>query len=279
MRPLLKLFVAIVLLVCCAIRVPAQETAPVAVPLSNRALPFVRNPEWAQLTGNCSLEVAPTKAVIVGGVAVSALKPTEAAEQLDKQLALMRAFIEENHGQLILLERARTVKPPPGNNSNDTEPPFQVVQRLHAEFPADAPMDKILQRMIELGLDRFGENVLNNNGSRRETVVRYRVGDFEQKVREMQQRCTADAWKQWCTTPQAKGVCRSDDPPADVQLQSFSARSVETVLVPDNGANHWTFNYSRGQPVADSPELLGNVTLHLTATASLGYSFAREEKP
>jgi hypothetical protein len=36
------------------------------------------------------------------------LKPTEAAAQLERQLELIRKSIVEQHGQLLLLERART---------------------------------------------------------------------------------------------------------------------------------------------------------------------------
>ena len=237
-----------------------------------------RGPQFVQLFGTCSLGLVPAKAVIVGGVATAGLKPTEAAAELDKQLEIIRKYVEEQHGQLQLLERARTVKNPSPNGRETPEPPFQEVQRLEAVFAADAPLDKILDRLIELGLDRFGENVLNNN-PRREPVVRFRVADWDAKMHDLQNQCTADAWKKWCATVSAKDVCHSDSPPPDLQLQFFNVHSVETVLYPDGGTRRWDFNFSPHQPILEPPDLLGNITLHLNGTVNLNYYYTREEKP
>src|SRR5262249_20181408 len=175
--------------------------------------------------------------------------------------------IEADGGKLLLLERVRTVKTPPPR-ANDKEPPFIVVQRLRAEFPAAAPVDAILQRMIELGLDRFGDNVVQN-GSRREAVVRFTVGDLGAKLVEMEQRCTADAWKAWCTKPDS--VCPIESPPPDLQFQSFEVQSEEKVLRPDGGATYLRFSVNRAQRAVDAPELLDNITIHLAGTISLLY--------
>src|SRR6516165_6470827 len=57
---------------------------------------------------------------------------------------------------------------------------------------------RLMQRLIELGLDRFGDNVLNSGGSRRSAVVVFRFDDFDAKLRDLEKQCVADAWKQWC---------------------------------------------------------------------------------
>ena len=85
------------------------------------------------------------------------IKPLDAADNLDKQLDAIRKYVEENHGKLILLERVRTLKNPAPNGSSDTAQPFEIVQRLHVELPVSAPVDAVLQHLLELGLDRFGE--------------------------------------------------------------------------------------------------------------------------
>jgi len=210
---------------------------------------------------------------------VAALKPTEAAAQLDKQLDAIRQFVEEQHGQLQLLERARTVKNPPLNGPESHDPPFQEVQRLEAAFAADASLDTILDRLMELGLDRYGENVLNINNARREPVVRFRIADWDAKMTKLQELCTLDAWKKWCATEVAKGACHTEIPPADLQLQFFSVHSVETVLHPDGSVRRWDFNFTPHQHILEPPDLLGNITLHLNANANLNYSYLAEEKP
>lgn len=243
---------------------PAAGQAPAArAVIGVNPLPFV------ELNGTCALEVTPEKAAIVGGVAAGALKPTEAIAQLDKQLEAIRADVEGRGGQLRLLERARTLRAPPPRSS-DREAPFVVVQRLRAEFPADAPVDAILQRLIELGLDRFGDNILSDSGSRRDTVIRFSVGDLGAKLTELQHRCTAEAWKNWCATPEAGEACPAQ-PPAGLQLQMLAVRSEEKLLRPDGGADYWRFTVNRIQQAPEVQELLGNVTVHLRASISLFY--------
>jgi hypothetical protein len=279
MRRFFKFLVLSAACICVSRLAWAQEMPPGKVAIASPWMGAPRGPQYAQLFGTCSLELAPTKAVIVGGVAAAALKPTDAAAQLDKQLDLIRKYVEEQHGQLKLLERARTVKNPPPNAPDAHDPPFQEVQRLEAAFAADAPLDAILDRLIELGLDRFGENVLNTNNSRREPVVRFRVTDWEAKMRKFQDQCTADAWKKWCDTDAAKDVCHSDVPPPDLQLQFFNVHSVESVLYPDGGVRPWNFSFSPRQPILEPPDLLGVVSLHLNGSVNLNYSYTREEKP
>jgi hypothetical protein len=216
-------------------------------------------------------------AIIAGGVAVYGIKPLDAADNLDKQLDAIRKYVEENRGKLVLLERVRTLKNPAFNGS-DTGQPFEIVQRLHVELPLSAPVDAILQRLLELGLDRFGETVLAMN-NRREEAVFFRIGNLDSALHEMEHRCTEDAWKKWCATDAATTACKSDAPPSNFQLANFSARSDEEVLLPGTGAGYWQVTFSRGQDPRPPRDLLGNITLHLTGTIFLSFSYPREEKP
>jgi hypothetical protein len=268
-----KLFLVGMLATLAPMCASAQDTAtPARIPHGET----VRGPRFFQLNGGCESEVSPDVAVIAGGVAVAGLKPTETTAELDKQLELIRGVIEENHGRLTLQERARTIKSP-SPNGNDREPPFEVVQRLQAEFPAEAPVDSILEKMIALGLDRFGDNVLRANASRREAVIRYRNAKFDAKIAALEESCTQDAWKKSCATDAAKDLCYSKEPPGDLQLVNFHVRSEESVLQPEGNVRRWQFTYSNTQHEADSPELLGNIPLHLTGTILLNYRV--EPKP
>jgi len=236
---------------------------------------FYPRPQFFQVSGTCETEVSPDQALIVGGVSSSGLKPEDAVNQLEKQLAAMRSYLSDRHGELQLMERVRTVKnPQPGRD--DTEPPFQVVQRIQVKLPVDAPVDAILQKLIEMGLDRFGDNVLNNS-NRRETVIRFRVRDLDAKLKDMQQQCTANGWKQFCSTGASDNVCTSNTPPTDLDLQIFNVRSKEALIRPDGGAMPWQFNVNRAQRPNEPPDLLGNVTVHLEGNILLNYR--REEPP
>ncbi len=234
-------------------------------------------PQFFQLTGTCAMAAAPDVAVVLGGIASGALKPIEGVEHLDQHLGIIQAYLEEAHGRLQLMERVRTVMNP-SSNPEERELPFEVVQRLHVEFSADAPVDAIMQRLIELGLDRFGDNVLNNNGSRRAAVILFRFNDFDAKMRNLQKQCIADAWKEWCVAPTSGGTCPSEQPPAVLQLQSFAVRSTEKLLRPDGGgAQYWQFTYTGAQRQAEPLELLGRVVVHFAGTIMLTYRL--EGKP
>ena len=222
-----------------------------------------------QLSGTCAMDVAPDQALIVGGVSSSALQPSDAVDQLEKQIALMRTFIAEKKGSLELLERVRTLKnPQPGRQEN--EPPFQVIQRLRVAFPADAPVDAILQRQIELGFDRFGDNVVNNY-NRREVVIRFHVTGLEARLKNLQQECATDAWKKWIASPAAMKDEVSAPAPPNLDLQYFNVRSKESLMRPDGGVAPWQFSLVRGQNLPDTPNLTGNVPVHLEGSIALSY--------
>lgn len=232
----------------------------------------------AQLFGSCTGEIAPSMAIIAGGVAVQGLKPLDTSADLDKQMAAIAKYVEENHGKLILLECVRTVKNPPPNGSSDTAQPLEIIQRLHVELPVSAPVDVILQRLLELGLDRFGEAVVAANG-RREEAVLYRVTDVDSFTHAMEQRCIADAWKTWCSTTAPKDACKTADPPSDLENLTFNARSDEQVLMPGVAVTYWTLSSFRGAPRNPSKDLLGNITVHFSGSVSAMYRIPPEEKP
>ncbi len=222
------------------------------------------------------MEVSPDQAVIVGGVSSVALKPTDAIDQLEKQLTLMKRYVAEKHGELQVMERVRTLKnSQPGKS--ESEPPFEVVQRLQISLPANAPVDEILQKLIELGFDRYGENVLNNS-SRREAVIRFRIADFDAKLKELEQRCTVNSWSQWCGASTAHEGCESKTPPADMDLQMFNVRSKETLMRPDGGTAPWQMSVRPTEHSHEAPDLLGNVTVHLEGNIVLTYH-REEAKP
>lgn len=237
----------------------------------------IPRPEFFQISGTCSMDVSPDQAVIVGGVSSSGLRPEDAVSQLEKQLASMRTYLMEKHGELQLMERVRTLKnPTPGRE--DPEPPFQVIQRLQVKLPADAPVDTILQKLIELGLDRFGDNVLYNS-NRREAVIRFRVSNLDAKIKDMQQQCTASAWKQFCATSASDQVCTSDTPPANLDLQMFNVRSKDPLMRPDGGTAPWQLTVNRTQRLVEPPDLLGNVTVHLEGNILVTYHREEATKP
>ncbi|HEY1924306.1 MAG TPA: SIMPL domain-containing protein [Candidatus Acidoferrum sp.] len=260
---------------CAASPARAQEQ-PNAGLTTARLIPRGSLP--VQLFGSCAGEIAPSMAIIAGGVAVQGLKPLDTSADLEKQMAAIAKYVEENHGKLILLERVRTLKNPAPYGSSDPGQPFEIIQRLHVELPTSAPVDAILQHLLELGLDRFGETVLSANGHREEAVL-YRVADLDSFTHAMEQHCIADAWKTWCSTAAAKDACKTADPPPDLENLTFTARSDEQVLIPGIAATYWTLSSFRGAPRSPSKDLLGNITVHFSGSVSAMYRIPPDEKP
>ena len=237
-RSLPAVLLGVSLAIGCAATLPVRS-ASAATPQAE----FYPRPAFFQLSGTCTMDVSPDQALIVGGrFQLRFAGRKTPSRNSTSSSASMRGYFSEKHGELLLMERVRTLKnPQPGREDN--EPPFQVVQRLQVKLPANAPVDAILQKLIELGLDRFGDNVMNVS-NRREAVIRFRVSDLDAKLKDMQQRCTAGAWKQFCGTPASNGICTSDTPPADLELQVFNVRSKESLMRPDGATAPWQLNIS-----------------------------------
>jgi len=222
------------------------------------------------VTGDCQADLKPATAVISGGVAVSALKPTDAADQLDKQLELIRSYIHQNQGTLKELERERLIHTEGSVNGQPRDPSFQVAQRLRAEFPADAPVDRILERLMELGMDRFGENMSLPEYRTSIVVVHYEIADFETQLKQIRERCVAEAWKQWCGSATAeKPECKAPAPPESLQIQGLNLHSTEKLMRADGVPDYFRLAIYPSQPPAMPPELLGNVPIHLVGNIVL----------
>jgi hypothetical protein len=250
------------------------------------SLPVLLTPAFAQIGqvypsrvvsigGDCEAELRPATAVISGGVAVSALKPSSAVGQLDKQMALIREYVQQNQGKLKELERVRMVHTEGSINGQPRDPSFQLAQRIRTEFPADAPVESILEHLMELGLDRFGENMSTAESRQSIVVIRYEIANFDEQLKQIRDRCTVEAWKHWCVSAGAKSLsCRSGELPASLQLQSLNLRSTEKLMRGEGPTDYYRVNitaYQSGQQISP-PELLGNVPLHLVGNIILNNS-------
>jgi hypothetical protein len=250
------------------------------------SLPVLFTPAFAQIgqvypsrvvsiTGDCEAELRSATAVVSGGVAVSALKPSSAVGQLDKQMALIHDYVQQNQGKLTELERVRMVHTEGSINGQPRDPSFQLAQRIRAEFPAGAPMENILEHLMELGLDRFGDNMSPAESRQSIVVVHYEIANFDEQLKQIRDRCTVEAWKHWCASAAAKSLsCESGEPPQSLQLQSLTLRSTEKLMRGEGVADYYRVNlaaYQSGQQVSP-PELLGNVPLHLVGNIILNNS-------
>jgi hypothetical protein len=232
-------------------------------------------PRVVTISGDCETDLRPAKAVVSGGVAASALKPSSAADQLYKEMKPIRDYIQQNQGKLTELERVRMIHTEGSVNGQPHDPSYQLAQRIRAEFPVDAPIDSIVEHLMELGLDRFGDNMSPAESRQSIVVVRYEIENFDEQLKEIRDRCTTEAWKRWCFSAGAQSLsCKAGHLPESLQLQSLTLRSTEKVMRGEGPPDYYRISipgYPSGQQPSP-PELLGNLPLHLVGNIVLNNS-------
>ncbi len=138
------------------------ELGTTVVPVYSQAV------QRGTITAKCEGALAPDLAVIVGGITAESLKPLEAKAQLDKQLAEIERYISSKGGTVLLLETVRAIRQrQQGSRRQDkeTELPFILVQRLEFRFPRSVGIDEILERLLQLGFDRYGRAIRPQRGN------------------------------------------------------------------------------------------------------------------
>jgi hypothetical protein len=220
-----------------------------------------------ETSASCSLDLRPAKVVILGGVSASGLKPTDVAAQLDRQMEVFERTVQNAQGVLVRLERVRSITTARSSNDARTSA-LEMVQRVRAEFNADAPIDSILNQLLLIGLDRFDDSLENNSSRQTNLPVRYVFRDFNGAMQAFRDKCQMQAEKQFCEEHSEQclaGVPRN-------AAGSFVARSEERVLRPEGGSTYleWMDGMTgRVSPDRADPQLLGNLLIHMKATYSL----------
>ena len=218
-------------------------------------------------TITCTAELEPAKVLILGGVSASGLKPADVAAQLDRQMEAFERAVQNVHGILVRLERVRAITTNRASNE-ERAPAFEMVQRVRVEFSADAPVDSILNQLLLIGLDRFGDSLQSNSGRQTSMPVRYAFRDFSGDMQTFRDQCRAQAEKQFCE--EHADQCLSG-PPKNTS-GSFFARSEERVLRPEGGSNYLEWNEplaGRAAQQPNDPQLLGNIIVHMKGSYTL----------
>jgi hypothetical protein len=203
--------------------------------------------------------VRPAKVFILGGVTATGLKPVDVSAQLDRQMEAFDRAVQQAHGVLVRLERVRAFSTRRGPNEAGGAT-LEIVQRIRAEFDAATAVDSVLNQLLLIGLDRFGDTLDTNSG--RQMPVRYVFRDFNADMQSLRDKCRAEAEKQFCD--QRADLC-SPAAPRNM-VGSFVARSEERVLRPEGGANYLEWNDApagRSSPDRADPQLLGNLAIHM----------------
>lgn len=229
-------------------------------------------------SGECVGEVRPDRVLIAGGISAQGLKPMLVKAQLDKQIAAMQQYVADKKGQLVLLELMRAAQAVNKSASSEsTAPqPFILVQKLEAEFPITEDIDVILERLIQLGLDRFGKQVTVEASSYgRNVVVFYRVSDLRSRLDRLHATCKQRLVEQWCQLESARknsAACKTGDA-LDQRFPTLSFSLLTPPLAREHGGQaQYYLNYPWQSLQLDQVELLGNMPLSLSGPITIGTS-------
>ncbi len=156
---------------------------------------------YRPINGACRAILRPDRAVIVGGMSASGIKPTETAARLDRQLDVLKALADEENATLRLVERVRAARSPRSRSRDQAVEPYVVVQRIELETGLDADIDRLLERTLQTGLDRYGSSagVEPQSGGSQPLVV-YRFSDLDGLLRSAHDQCRSSAIRTWCET-------------------------------------------------------------------------------
>ncbi|HEY6306583.1 MAG TPA: hypothetical protein VI488_09030, partial [Candidatus Angelobacter sp.] len=203
--------------------------------------------------------------------------PTDAARQLDKLLSVLNDYVQGQHGRLVLLERVRTLKVPrsnaSGSNHEENDQPAEVIQHIHIELSPEAPVDAILDRVIELGMDRYGDSNLVNRTTQPAITVQFRISNLPSRLFDLRRSCLETALKMQCTAGDRPKACAGDKLPENFSYETFNVRSMEKVLRVSGSSDFLRFIFSNGLPQnADPPELAGGQAIKLVGEITAQYA-------
>jgi hypothetical protein len=228
------------------------------------------------ITGQCSGEVTPDRAVIVGGVTAESLKPGEAKDQIERQLAEIQKYVSERGGTVHVMERVRAVRGAPRDlrHGKTDQLPFVVLQRLEVEFSLAVDIDETLERLLQLGLDQYGRSVrLEHQGSPPQVVVRYRFSDLTEALKSIHQQCKTQAVRNWCaqnTPSEEHATCTQALDTIGHRFVTQSLALQSQPLLGEHGQSapvHLAYPWNQAQLKAI--ELVGDVPLSLHGTLTL----------
>jgi hypothetical protein len=200
------------------------------------------------LTAECTGEARPDRVVIAGGMTAQSASPLDAQAQLDRQLAELRKYVHGENGRLDLLERVRAAGMTGGGGSTRGSEvlPFLALQRLEIEFPASIDIDAAFERVLHLGMDRFGSNIRVDRVDRnRRVVVRYRFSALREELDRIHDRCRAEATARWCSAEgMDHAVCAlpAGERNARVKTRALNLRT-QQLLNERGGVSTYYLNY------------------------------------
>ena len=233
------------------------------------------NPAYDFHSLTCSDQLLPNRLVISGGVSAESVRPKDGSDQLEKQMAAIRTYVESKGGNLLEKERLRAARNPEKANDAQTKFPFIQVQRIEAEFPLSANADEAIEKLLKLGMDRYGKDAGIDTYSSRDykNLSFYRFTKQDAMLNDLVLRCIQKEMQKIC--PQdSKDICKGkvNTQTASIHAEPFSNRDGY------KNAQHISIIENGSQLNTDAIESLGShpIRLRLTVGVTVARSIATQ---
>lgn len=232
---------------------------------------FVRNaPERQMFSGACTAAISPDQVVVVTGFSAKGLKATEVGMRLDQTGKLISKKAEQLGGKAVLKDRLRGAHTMTLRSDNAEQAPYTAVQLVDIEFPVTAEIDRAVDALIPLGLDRFGRDIQLEPSSSSQAFVFYRVQDPVKSIEKVFETCKQMALKQACTNAM-QPMCEL---PAEKVIQcariDYGSLTAET----HNGRNRTTLSIEHPMRGPKLLESSGKGSLQFTGQANFSFASA-----
>ncbi len=239
--------------------------------------------------GQCSATLNPDRAVISVIIMGEGDKPATAKQQLAALERKAREIAAGTNAHVQSFELVRYARgapaampavpygaplpKPPANASA-----FVFIQRLDLEFPLNADVDSVLDKLVGAGINRFGKMITPHQvyAYQPTATVRYVVSDPRKKLENVHAQCRAVAMENWCTAhslPDGKKTCVAElnRYGERITTQNMYLRS-QNVMREQGGNSQVMVNYPWQPQQFETLEFLskdplrldGNITMRLT---------------
>jgi hypothetical protein len=210
----------------------------------------LRAPGAAQVQLSCAENWKPDLVVVSGAISARSVRPKDAAEQIDKQLAAIRAFVQGRGGKLNELERLRAARNPEPERSerrDNDKMPFLQVQKIEAEFPTSVDIDDALERLFKLGLDQYGKDIRVDSYDRsREfrSLTTYRIKGLPERLTQLLEACARADSQKLCGEASVK-QCMANLQWTNVHAKTSvietpsGGRSAQTLAIPGRSESYY----------------------------------------
>lgn len=249
-------------------KLPPQMSSEYSSPPIHQVSRHARRKAGSRINEICEGVISPDQVVIPAGLSVESNNPIQGRDDLQNQMEEIQGLVKAKGGSVVVLEKVRLIRKldHPSNRKHNQKLPYLILQRLELVFPTTVDIDEVLERLLELGVDRFGKTISpQRTNSNHQVVVYYRFSNLVELLNGVRTACTAKAVMKWCQHDSNEfplPECLETGTDLETQFTTLSFQLMsQPVMVQGYRSNPLNFSYPWQPKKLNKVELFGNVSL------------------